>query len=838
MHILKDSHSKSIKEIMESLKTSEKGLSTMEAKKREKIFGPNIFKEKKISYINIFFRQFANILVYILLVASLIALFSGKWVDCIVIFSLILINSFIGFWQEVKAEVSIKSLEKLTESKMYVVRDGEGVFLPSSEIVPGDIVILEEGSAISADLRLSSGNNLCVDESLLTGESIPIEKDHRVVLKKNTSIFFQKNMVFSGTHVIRGSGEAIVVNTGKNTYLATIVEKAKEPAPDSPLSQAIKFFAKYYSAFLIILFILVGAYGYFQKRDIVDVSYILIAELVSAVPEGLPIVVTVVMVIGAIALSKKKTLVRQLFSVETLGSATVVASDKTGTITEGKLKVKKVFFIDKDRLELTAHLCIESKKDPIDQALWQWKKSEDIFLKKYPKIWGLAFDPKTRLMATAHILDGNKKVFVKGAFEELKKLAGNQKDFFQLEKNMEEMSLEGLRVIAFGVGDFKDQKIERGSIDIVGIIGFLDPPKESVKSAVFNAKKAKIRVIMITGDHPLTAKTVAKEVGIYKEGDKVLTGEQIDKLSDQDLFFELKKTTVLARILPEHKYRIVKNFQQNKEIVVVSGDGVNDVPALKIADLSIAMGGGTEAAKSVSKMIITDNNLKVIISAIKNGRVIADNIRKVIYYLLSSSLQEIVFISLAIFSGFPLPLTPIQILWINIVTDGVQDKAFPFAKGEGDVMKRFPRKPRKQFFDLNQIYRVGFYGLIMGFISFEFFRYLLKIYSYEMSVTIIFSSMAVSQWLNGIQSQKEKEPFFKNIKKSITINPYIFFSISIGIVLQLFAVYLGGKWFYTHHMSLADWKYPLIVSIITFFVVEIRKWIEVLFKKGKKKWMI
>ena len=296
---------------------------------------------------------------------------------------------------------------------------------------------------------------------------------------------------------------------------------------------------------------------------------------------------------------------------------------------------------------------------------------------------------------------------------------------------------------------------------------------------------------MITGDDPLTAKTIAKEIGIYKEGDLILTGKEIEKLKDKKLYKLLKKTSVLARVLPENKYKIVKTLQENNEIVAVSGDGVNDVPALKKADLGIAMGSGSEAAKSVSKMIITDNNLKVIVDAIKNGRIIADNIKKVIYYLLSSSLQEIFLISVAIFAGLPLPLNPIQILWINLVTDGVQDKAFVFAKEEENVMKRTPKKPKKQFFDISQILRILFFGGSMGIVSFQLFKYLLGVYSYDIAITVTFTSVVVAQWANGIQSQKQKEPFLKNIKKSFSINPFIYLSVGIGILLQIFAVRAG-----------------------------------------------
>jgi len=357
-------------------------------------------------------------------------------------------------------------------------------------------------------------------------------------------------------------------------------------------------------------------------------------------------------------------------------------------------------------------------------------------------------------------------------------------------------------------------------------VGFLDPAKEGVKEAVIASKKAGVRVVMITGDHPMTAKAVAKEVEIWAENDQILTGKEIEAFSDEHLLEALKMTTVLARILPEHKYRVVKLLQESKEIVAVTGDGVNDVPALKAADIGIAMGGGTEAAKSVSKMVITDNNLRIIVEAIRNARVIACNIRKVIYYLISTSLQEVLLIALAILSNLPLPLVAIQILWINLVTDGVLDKTFPFAKEEGDVMTEKPRRPEKQFFDLAQMIRILTFGVVVGLMCFFLYIYLIGVYSVETVSTIIFTSVVVAQWANGVQAQKESEPFFKNVLRSFTINPLIFFGVALGIVLQCSIVYFAPTLFHSVPMDLEHWRYPLLVFLAAFGFVEIRKWIE------------
>lgn len=839
MKFLDKPHAFSNDEILEGFKTSlADGLTYHEVVRRLKIFGKNEIQDEKINYLKIFVRQFSNFLIYVLMAASVVSLVFGRFVDFFTIFIIIIVNSLIGFWTELKAEVSIKSLKKLTQSKERVIRDGVAETIPSSDLVPGDLVLLFEGSLVTSDLRIIDSSSLMIDESSITGESLPVEKSHLIVAKEDDLEFEQENMAFAGSSVVRGSAKGVVVRTGKNTYINAIAEKAKEASPESPLTRNIDHFSKYYALSVFVLLLIVGVFGFVQGRDLLHLAYILVAEMVSSVPEGLTLVITLVMVIGAVTLSKKNTLVRYLPAVETLGSATVIASDKTGTITEGQINVHEVFSLDEKKLKLVAALCNDAhgdKGDPIDVALSVYSFEFSKHKEDYPRIWSHSFDSVKRMMASANQINGSRRILIKGAFEELKKIALNTKDLEVLELNLNKMAGEGLRVLAFGEGEFKSDKLDDARIDIVGLIGFLDPPKENVKKAVLSALRAGIKVIMITGDHLLTAKAVARQAGIYHKNDLVLTGQEIEHLSDKELLSKLKSTTVLARILPEHKYKIVNLLQQAGEIVAVSGDGVNDVPALKKADLGIAMGGGTEAAKSVAKMIITDNNLGVIVDAIRNGRVIVDNLRKVIYYLISSSLMEMFFISLAIIQGLPLPLTAMQILWINLVTGGVQDKSFPFAKEEANVMLRPPRKKSNQFFDAVQIWRLLFFGITMSIVFLELYKYLIINHSYEEAITICFTSLVLSQLVNGIQSQKQIDPFFKNIKKSFSVNPYIFIGVGLGILLQIFAVYGENGVFHTVPLPLNHWKYPAIVSLIAFFVVELRKCIELTFVYVRKK---
>lgn len=829
-------HALPIDQTFNRLETSSHGLTDEEVKNRQKIFGKNILEENKISLFAIFFRQFKSIPIYILFLASLVSISIGEWTDFSVILWIIFLNGLIGFWQEVKAEASIAALKKMTESKNLVIRGGARVSIASSELVPGDYVVFHEGEVVTADIRLAKSAGLMIDESSMTGESVPVIKNHELILSEKALPYELSNMLLAGTIVVRGSGFGIVVRTGAKTYLASIAEKAQEASPDTPLNKALNFFMRRFVFVLIGIFILLGITGVLQGRHWIDLSYILIAGLVSAVPEGLVVVVTLVMVLGALALSKKQTLIRYLPSVETLGSVTILASDKTGTITEGKLVVKEICANDKGLLKKIAALCNDAHEevgDPLDIALSKWVEDYQEIREAHPRVWEHPFDTRLMLMATTNKVNDAEELFIKGAYEALKEKAENSEEFTSTLSSFLE---QGLRVIAFGHGKWeKNQDPSFWKIRLIGLIGFLDPAKEGVREAVISAKRAGIQVMMITGDHPTTAKAIAKEVEIWTEKNETLSGREMERLSDEDLLKTLKKVTVLARALPEHKYRIVKLLQQSKEIVAVTGDGVNDVPALKAADIGISMGSGSEAAKSVSKMVITDNNLKVIVGAIRNARVIADNIRKVIYYLVGTSLLEVVLIAFAILSNLPLPLFAIQILWINLIGDGVQDKTFPFSKEEGNVMHRKPRSPEKQFFDLLQIVRIFSFGLIVGLLCFLLYIALIDVYEPALVSTIIFTCVVVAQWANGIQAQKETEPFFKNVLHSFTINPWIYLSIGIGIILQCIAIYWVPELFHLVPMDLVYWIYPVGIFLAAFMIVEIRKWIEFFFRHASAR---
>lgn len=838
MDITDNAHTLTIQETLSMLKSGKKGLASDEIRQRQQEFGKNLLEEHKVSRFSLLARQFKSLFVIVLLFASLISLLIKNFDDALLILVIVCINTVLGFWQELKALTSIESLHKMTESKTTVKRDNIALSIPSSEIVPGDMILLEEGDIIPADLRLISTEGLNIDESVLTGESLPVTKIPDITLPEKTLPYELDNMALSGTVVVKGKAEAVAVYTAKNSYLASIAAKAQEESPESPLSKALAVFTKKHLSIVLIIIVFVAVIAYFQGRNIIEITMLVIAEIVSAIPEGLPIVVTLVLTIGAMALSRKNVLVRYLPTVETLGSTTVIASDKTGTITQGKLIVKESFAINETFTKIAAALANESVKgkgDPIDTALAKWLGGNfDDIREKFRRTGFYPFDTKYRLMASANIIYDEHKIVVKGAYESLKEFALNTDDFQKLDAVHDDFARKGLRVLAMGVGEFESDDIEQWQVDIVGLVGFLDPPKDDVQQAVETAHSAGIRLMMITGDNALTATAIAEEVGIYSQGDNVLSGTDIVEMDDDTLKKHLNNTTVWARMLPEHKYRIVKLLQEEKEIVAVTGDGANDVPALKAADLGIAMGSGTEAAKATAKMILLNNDLSVIIDAVRQGRIISDNIRKSIYFLVTTCIDQIILISGAILMGYPIPLYPVQILWANIVADSALDKTFPFIKEEGDVMKRKPSKPEQQFFDRAQMARTFYAAGVIGLLGLWIYIDMMKLHGHDAAVSTVFTATIIFIWVNGLQSIKEKEPFLKDFRSSLAINPYLWLGISIGITLQGLILLFAAELFHAQMPSLNESIYILSMGLVVFFLIEIRKWSELWYQRYRQ----
>ena len=819
-------HSKTVEETLRELNSNGEGISQKEAEDRLRIHGPNIIKTEEESNLILFLKQFHNPLIYILLVAALISLTLRNLLDFYLIIGIVLINGVLGFVQELKAKTSLKSLRKITDLKTTVIRKGREITIPMSEVVPGDIVKVREGDVVPADIRLITDREILIDESILTGESIPVEKDSKVVLDENTPLYERKNILFKGTVVVRGEGIGVVFATGKNTEMGKIVEKTQIKSVPSPFTKAITSFSKKWMLVLIISLSILLIIGILQKREISQLFLLVISELVSAVPEGLPLVITLVLVVGALRLAKRKVLVRHLPAVETLGSATYIATDKTGTITEGKLKLFKTYGIVEGQffnklIYLSSH---PSYKDPVETAIVEWVKEKGFDTDNLTPVKIFPFDIRKRYTASLYKEGERYLLVIKGAFEVLSTMDNNSQRKEKLNEVHDNLAEEGLRVLAVGYAYMESEPEDPGKvpINLAGLIAFRDPPKKEAKEAVEWCKKMGIRVIMITGDNLKTAKAIGREVGIYSQGDIALTGTKVKEYSDEELYTILKRTSIVARALPEDKYRIVKVLQSKGEIVAVTGDGINDVPALKVADLGIAMGNGAEAAKDVAKMIITDNNLSVITEAVKYGKIIGINTKKVIYYLLSSSFGEITLLTLAFLLRLPFPLLPTQILWINLITDGVQDKAFPFTKEDPQEMSL--KSGKINFFDGIQIFNIITTAILMGLINLALFIYCLERFTYEHAVTVTFTSMVVNQWINGIHSIRNT-PFFINPVKTFMINPYLFLGLSIGFILQLTVTYLFPSLLHLTPLAFTDWLLVFYSSLLLFLLIEFRKWI-------------
>jgi len=816
-------------ELLRKLSTGYGGLSEEEARRRLSVYGRNEIREKKESLLVLFLNQFRNPLVYILLLASLVALAAGEKVDFFLIVGIVLANAFIGFFQEYRALVSLESLRRYTELKVKVLREGSPREIPSSLLVPGDLVLLEEGDVVPADLRLLRSEGLLIDEAVLTGESIPVEKVAELVLPEDTPIYERKNTAFKGTLVVRGHGTGVVYATGVRTEFGRISLRAGESSPDTPLTKALRSFSKKWMAVLLLILVFLFFIGILQGRSVYEVSMLIIAELVSAVPEGLPIVITLVLVVGAVRLSRKKTYIRYLPAAETLGSTTYIATDKTGTITEGRLRVAEFHAHDTEALLLVSALCNNSdgeRGDPVEVALLRWLEEQGIdwqsLREKYPRVYELPFDTRKRYMATVCRREKGYLLLVKGALESLLELSEDPDE--SIPEVHDSMAERGLRVLAFAIAevDYVPTTPEEVKLRLAGLVGFIDPPKEGVREAVETARRAGIRVLMITGDNLKTARAVAEEVGIYREGDWVIEGKRLEKYSEEELYNALKRITVVARALPEDKFRIVKVLQSRGEVVAVTGDGVNDVPALKVADIGIAMGSGAQAAKDVAKMVITDNNLSVIVDAVRWGRIIARNIRRAIHYLLSASFGEVLLLSLAFLLRLPFPLYPTQILWINLVTDGVQDKTFPFNREEADVMGEKPRKPERVFIDTKQMVDILSTATFTGAINLFLFLFLLNSTTYELAVSTVFTSMVANQWVIGIQTVREL-PFLYKPWRNFIVNPYIFLGILLGLLLQSLVLYVFPEYMHAYPLSMEEWKLVGLTSCGVFLFIEIRK---------------
>ncbi len=861
----------SVKRIFDELKTSEKGISTKQAHKRIEKYGLNEIKEKKkISPFAIFLSQFKSPLIIILFVAIAATALIGEYTDVVLISIIVLFNAVFGFVQEYKAEKSIEALKKLSSLKATVLRNGKEQVIDAKNLVPGDIILLEEGEKIPADARVIESISMQTHESALTGESTSVSKNTDV-LKGKKDIASQSNIVFSGTVISKGRGKGVVLRTGMKTEIGKIagmMDEEKEKI--TPLQKTFGNLGKWIGIAALLICSIIFALGILRGNPLVDMLVNAIALAVAAIPEGLPAVVTITLTLGVTRLVKKNALMRKLQSVETLGCTNVICTDKTGTLTKDEMTVKEIFANNKT-INVTGHgyskkgifvdstaddyeflvkisaLCNNSAVhenktfgDPTETALLVCALKADISRENleqdYPRIYEIPFDSDRKMMTTVNEHKGKKFAFSKGApkiiiekcshyYEEgkLKKLDKNKKEEF-LEKNRE-MASRALRVLAMAYRElpsnikYSEKEIEKNLV-FVGFTGMIDPPRPEIKQAIALCRRAGIRVMMLTGDQRTTAKAIALQIGLIEKDEDVVTGKEIMGISDSKLDKIVNEVNVFARISPKDKISIVDSLKKQGNVVAMTGDGVNDAPALKKADIGIAMGiTGTDVSKEASDMILTDDNFASIVNAVEEGRGIYDNIKKFVEYLLSCNLGEILVIFIAMILGFPLPLIAVQILWINLVTDGFPALALGVDPKEPGIMERNPRKKNSAIFSRSNFLRMFFVGAIMCIGTLFVFNLYIEDLAYAR--TMAFCTIMLFQMFNVLNCRSEKNSLFRI---GVFSNLYLVGAIILSVALQFLVVHTPlSNFFKVVPLSFTGWIYAFAVSSTVFIIAEIMK---------------
>jgi Ca2+-transporting ATPase len=895
-----------VQEALQNLNTKGTGLSREEAQKRLQEYGPNeLRKEKGTSWIKLFIEQFKDMLIIILLIATGLSVYLGELYDAIVIIAIVLACSILGFLEEYRSEKALEALKKMAAPTATVLRGEKEVKTKASEIVPGDVILLYTGDKVPGDGRLIEAMNLKVDEASLTGESTPVDK-HVAALPKETPLNDQRNVVFTGTVVVNGRGKALVTSTGMNTEfgkIAKMVQTTEEE--ETPLEKRMASVGKWIGILSLAACLIVVGIGIVERRNPMDMILWGVSLAVAAVPEALPAIVTGALAVGMYRMAKVNTIVRRLPAVETLGCTGVICCDKTGTMTKGEMTVQRIYVDDTAikvsgvgyelegeflsegrRIEPTdeelrtllrvATLCNDSKLekeadkerwiikgDPTEGALsvvsakaGLWKEDLE---KEAPRIGEIPFSSERKCMTTIHLVSGKKKIaYMKGAPElvlskctkiyssgKVRKMT--EEDMTQTLKVIEAMAMQALRNLGFAfkevresVTDF-DDKIEK-DMTFVGIMGMIDPPREEAKDAIYLCKQAGIGVVMVTGDHRLTAVAVAKELNLIGENEaegKVLTGEELDKTSDVQLNEMVENVAIYARVSPEHKMRIVKAWKSRGHIVAMTGDGVNDAPALKKADIGVAMGiTGTEVTKEASDMVLTDDNFASIVKAVREGREIYDNIKKYLTYLLRCNIMEIlvmftVMISLPYLAGtayFPdsiVALTAIQLLWVNLTTDGLPAIALGVDPGDPDLMERKPRDPNESVFTRDvKAYLIGTPILMATLLLTGYFMYQPWKGEFELTEarTQLLTAMILMELANAISARSLKYTVFE---VGPFKNKFLWLAILSSLGLQLTVLYTPGlqTLFKVNAPQPFDWAIALLFTAITFSSLEIGKYI-------------
>lgn len=850
----KNWHSISFKKVISILKTNyDKGLSSSEILKRQKEFGKNkLTEEIPVSKFKIFIHQFKSPLVFILTIASLVTFFVGEYTDSIVILMAVILNTFLGYFEENKAKNALDSLKKILKVKAKVIRNNQKEEVLQEELVPGDIIILNSGDKVPADARIIESWNLKSDESILTGEWMPSEKNNKELPEK-TNLADRRNMVYMGSVISSGNGLAVVVDTGDKTEvgkISSLIESIEDE--ETPYQLKIKKFSWVLTIIISIVTVLIFLHGILTGGDFVEMFTLGVAIAVAAIPEGLPIAITAILAVGMQNILKKKGLVRHLTSAETLGGSSIIATDKTLTLTEGKMEVQDYFILNKTQKELffkTSSLAndgfiknenLETQKfifygSPTDKALLKFGVKNNfgpIEIKNEKIIYKIPFNSKSKYSVTVCENDG-KTGYIAGAPETLLSFAKNLDENLKKEVlfKINKYTDNGFRVIGLGYKKFRDDikkediKKNLDDINFLGLIAIHDPIREGVGDAIKLAKKAGIKIIMVTGDHLKTGQYVAKKLGIKNKNGIAIEGKDLENMSDEELDKKINDIQVYARVEPRHKMRIIEAWQRKGEIIAMTGDGINDAPALQKSNLGISLGSGTDVAKEASDLILLGDNFSIIPKAIKEGRILIDNIRKVVTYLLSSAFSELILIGTSIILGLPMPVTALQILWVNLVEDALPSISFTFEKEEDDVMKRKPEPKDSSLLNIEMKRIITIISLVSNLILFGIFFYLLSFsnYTIEHIRTMIFVGLAIDSIFFVFSC--------KNLSKNIwQYNPFsnnfLNISVIISFLTMVFAIYLPffQKLLETTPLNLIDWLTLVGFGFINLIIIEIIKW--------------
>lgn len=843
----------SIDAIFNELNSSLEGLTQQEVQNRIAQYGYNELQEKKkVPAWVLFLHQFKDFMILILLVAAILSGIVGDLTDTIIILVIILLNAIIGFTQEFQAEKAMEALKKLSTTQTQVIRNKESSTVSSVELVPGDIIVIEAGNVVPADIRLIDAHILRIDESSLTGESMPVDKSQTPISEEYLPLGDQLNMAFKGTLVTNGRATGIVVNTGMQTELGKIADMLQGEEVETPLQSRMKKFGKNLSYIILGICVLLFVTGLLRGEDPLTILLISVSLAVAAIPEALPALISIALSKGASHLTKVNALIRKLPAVETLGSVTYICSDKTGTLTQNKMKVIELYEqpfaglptpVSLLKMGMVLNNDITFDKDlkpfgePTELALVEKSIEEHSFenyntwIHQFERIGELPFDSDRKCMTTIHHFNNQFLVLTKGASESIYTTLSDENEKTLLLTKSEEWAVKGIRVLAFAFAiidklpePFNYETVET-NLTLSGLAGLMDPPREEAKQAIRECKTAGIKPVMITGDHPATAKAIARQLGILDDTSLTLTGIELQNLSQEDFLKQVEQTSVYARVSPEQKLRIVHALQQKGNFVAMTGDGVNDAPSLKAANIGVAMGiTGTDVSKEASDVILLDDNFATIVKAVKEGRRIFDNIRKFIKYIMTCNGAEIWTIFLAPFLGMPMPLLPIHILWINLVTDGVPALTLADEKAEADIMSRPPRNPSESIFANGLGYHIVWVGILMAAVTLGTQKIALM-NNIEHWQTMVFTVLSLSQLMHALSIRSDRMYLFQ---QGLFSNKPLIGSVILTIMLQMFVIYAPfmNTIFKTQPLSLYELGICIFMSLIVFHAVEFEKFVK------------